>query len=328
MSLIFAVAMGLGQPWGASIHVPDIQFTGRLRMPEPISAFEIFLPLIQLRRDGVCGFGPPDRRIFTVKDRSVSAYNSELQRCSSALNERQTFYIFEHPTVERNLEALRPRVTGHNGLKGYRVECPSDPFYPCCETSVGTSNYRHMGRWNRRLSVILKGNINVNYVSPVHNPTFFYGGGHANPSPKIIHHAFTRLLRQISGGICVSLGNRQSLVSIFGGFLCEARGFGGGERRPSGKNQADDERSKLKIGDTQSDPRKPVGLTGRLNRAPLGAKVSIILALGGLAVGLIGLGTRLAIFHRYWEARVSGWLIALCGIGLLLGTFEVVIATG
>ena len=96
---------------------------------------------------------------------------------------------------------------------------------------------------------------------------------------------------------------------------------------PCCENESHDNRSNFQAIDTHGKARQPVRFFNLLDSRPLGAKISIIPIIGALAVGIIGAGSWLAIFHPYRIARYSGWLIFSLGIGALLSLFELIITS-
>ncbi len=109
------------------------------------------------------------------------------------------------------------------------------------------------------------------------------------------------------------------------GSLCSTRS---GERCPCCKHDRYNNSANFNGGNSHRKSGQAIRFLDRLNSRPLSAKIGIALCLGGLAAGLVGLGSYLAIFHRFWEARVSGGLIFVIGIGLFLSSVEYVITSG
>lgn len=87
---------------------------------------------------------------------------------------------------------------------------------------------------------------------------------------------------------------------------------------PARKKEANNEADELPISQPNGHTNKTIPFLIGFDHLPLRAQFCVLAALWCLAIGLVGGGSYLGIFHRYREARVAGWLIFLDGIWLLL----------
>jgi len=128
--------------------------------------------------------------------------------------------------------------------------------------------------------------------------------------------------------IDAQIGAKLIARTVLPEFYCGVSGSGGsgcGQGSPSGKEQADYERSELQRCNTDSKAGKPVVFFDGLHSRPLRAQISVIPIFWMIAIGMIGLGSYIGILGDR-RNTVAGWLIFVCGIAVQLGVLDLLIA--